>query len=297
MTSDTSSDEDEDQSASFDPSVANAVKAALRAANMADSDDEDDEAKDDDEESDEQSDLDDEQMLALDEKLAEIFKLQSSSKKSSEAAKTEAVAAKTRLLDLLDAFAKSQPGNEHLIWCFVPLLGLARDSQKADPQLSNKVISLLQNRICKAKEPLALTTDETRSAALEALGKVHEETQLKALHSAMSVYLTKSLLAGQHKATLDECRQIYRDALVDFAQKKSSSVHPAVLQEAFKRFPQMAWAIREEILSACRAEQNSSAFKRVQAFTFLQAMLTQQVPALVKVRLDAKLTSVVCVFS
>ncbi|KDN45766.1 hypothetical protein K437DRAFT_246994 [Tilletiaria anomala UBC 951] len=297
MTSDTSFEESEEDEADEDVAeVVNEefrakVQAALREANIADTEDVDGENDSDgDHSSDsgsEVSDLGDEQMLALDEKLAQIFKLQASNKKAEQNAKVQAMAFQNRLLDLLDIFARKQACNILLLRLFKPLLQLVKDSQKDEQQLRNKAAGLLQNRICKAKEVVSLSREETPEA-LELLKYIHAEARsstasgadahLTPLHSAANLYLTKALLGSSddHANIAPDITDVYADTLAEFVERKRSAVKPVFVSDAFKCCPSVSWTLRDRILAACRPGLGAGTFKQVQAFQLLQTMVTQQ---------------------
>ncbi len=320
--SETSSDseEDDDDAAgqSVDPVFRSKIQAALQAANMADPDaegeDEDEEGEDDDDDdsSVDFSDFDDDQMMELDGKLGEIFRLQQSGKKASQSelteralsssglalikdsactdAKAEAIAFQNRLLDLLDLFARKQPGHAALLEVFKPLLAVVKDSQKDEQQLKNKAASLLGNRICKAKEAIS-AQGEAQEQALDLLEFAQQElrsnaagadAQYASLCGSVSIYLTKSVLALSSDAP-KQLVAIWRETLSDFLTRKQSAVRPAQLNDALQRFaPTLGWSLREDVaVAGCRGGEGVKTFKQMQMFNLAQVVLKGKVQSAV----------------
>ena len=308
MTSETSDSdaEDEANAGEVDPILRQKVQDALKEANLAEDDDDEEadgaDGDDSSESSVEMSDFDDDEMMALDEKLGEIFKIQVSTKKAAESeslrkstfavkvadqrltrtadAKADALAFQNRLLDLLDVFARKQSGDALLLKLFKPLLQIVKESEKDEQQIKNKASGLLQNRISKAKEVMKIASSEE---ALDALRYIHMEVrdatdkQLSSLCSNANLYLTKSLLAAASPSVMPQVSEVYNATLADFIERKQSSVKPAFLLDTFQRFPAIGWSLRDQILTACKPGNSARAFRQVQAFQFLQSVLTQQV--------------------
>ena len=93
------------------------------------------------------------------------------------------------------------------------------------------------------------------------------------LATAVSQLYTKVLIRNGHVA---EPVSLYAETLHDFLERKASPVRPAFLLDAIRRFPELGWGLREALLDGCRVSKAARAFRQVQAFAMLQAMLQQQ---------------------
>ncbi|KAK5658883.1 hypothetical protein OQA88_1697 [Cercophora sp. LCS_1] len=143
--SDSSSDEDEDEDEAEDPNqeALDALDTALSEVLGSHRLDKDAEA-----ESEEDSDMSDSEMMAVDEKLAEIFKHRmktTNKKKARKDAKETVVNFKHRLLDLLSVYIKKEAVlvNPLAFEVLIPLLRLAR--QTTVKALSDKAQNLIQD--------------------------------------------------------------------------------------------------------------------------------------------------------
>jgi DNA polymerase phi len=227
--------------------------------------------------SDEGSDLelDDDQMMAVDDQLAQIFKDRIRGKKSKEGAQREATHFKNRILDLLSIFVKKQPKSAHIMQILIPLLTLAFSDEK---QLSEKAIGLLRSRIDKLKVvpstiDLAKASDILDDLHVRAR-KAHSNDALAAI-SFCSLYVTKALL---HVGADTTVRTAYTLSLVDFTERKASDLNTDFFSDFIKRHPRIAWDMREVLLAAPAKAVN--AYRRGQAYILLQTLLVCLPPML-----------------
>ncbi|KAF8274212.1 DNA polymerase phi-domain-containing protein [Lactarius quietus] len=215
-----------------------------------------------------QPELDDDQMMAIDDQLAQLFKDRIRGKKSKEGAQREAVHFKNRILDLLSILVKKQPMSAHIIQVLIPLLNLAFSGEK---QLSEKAIGILRSRIDKLKV-VPSTIDAAK--ALDTLNdlhvrarKVHSNDALSAI-SFCSLYASKALLNVGADTTV---RNAYTLSLADFTERKASDLNTGFFSDFIKRFPRTAWDMREVLLAAPAKAFN--AYRRGQAYILLQTLL------------------------
>ncbi|KAH9048219.1 DNA polymerase phi-domain-containing protein [Lactarius hengduanensis] len=212
--------------------------------------------------------LDDDQMMAVDDQLAQLFKDRIRGKKSKEGAQREATHFKNRILDLLNILVKKQPKSAHIMQILIPLLTLAFSDEK---QLSEKAIGLLRSRIDKLKVvPSTIDVDKT-SDILNDLHvrarKVHSSDALAAI-SFCSLYVSKALL---HVGADTTVRTAYTLSLVDFTERKASDLNTDFFSEFIKRHPRTAWDMRDVLLAAPAKAVN--AYRRGRAYVLLQALL------------------------
>jgi DNA polymerase phi len=157
-------DGDDDELTQFN----NKLALALQTSGLTANDDGSDEDSDD-------SDMDDEQMMALDPHLSNIFKQRSqiTGKKQREEAKQNVIRFKSRVLDLLAVFLDKQLSNPLSLEVLLPVLRLTRAS--ANKQFTDRSAKLLQSTLAKSNVPLPQLEDA--EPAWEILRAVHAEAK------------------------------------------------------------------------------------------------------------------------
>ena len=260
-------EEDEVDEDDVDPVLRSRVEEAFRATGAAADDDEDDDDN-----------FDDEQMAQLDDKLAEIFRQHTSSKrKRAEIIQRDTALFHNKILDLIEMYAKEQSGNALVMRLVAPLFALSRGSGDVSQQVAHRASQILRARLCKAKElprgnlDVAGMVDELK--ATHEYARSTQDVQMAELSGAVSQLYTKVLIRHGH---LSEPVSVYETTLHDFLERKSSPVRPSFLIDAIRRLPELGWGLRESLLDGCRVSKSAHAFRQIQAFTMLQAVLQQQ---------------------
>lgn len=292
-TESTSSDDDEEENAEeVDPELRNRVLQALQEGGIADeSDDDDEESKDGGEDSDDDEesgvpDLTDEQMLAIDDKLADIFRERLSSRKNKKQAAEESIAFQNKILDLLALFARKQATNPLILKLVQPLFVLATEADDQAKQVSNKAATILRNSVCKVKEtPTGVSVDvvEDDLEAVHSFARRTSSGEMAALANIVNVYLTRvcfpkvvSTSLGLNDVTgAAKLLAIYEETLKDFLNRNASQVKAQFLVDAFKRFPSIGWALRQPLLESCSLNASIKAYRQQQAMQMLQTVLSQ----------------------
>lgn len=180
------------------------------------------------ESSDNDSDMTDSEMMALDDKLAEVFKQRaekSNKNKERASAKATVVHFKHRVLDFLDIYVKKEAHNPLASSLLVPLLRLIRTTQTKE--LSKKAVDTIHNfaRVSKkvraGAESLAVDAD----AQLRLLKEIHQEASQDSsvafarAVSAASLVVASGLLAAD-KESVSQVAAIYAQTQVDWALGK-----------------------------------------------------------------------------
>ncbi|KAK0483486.1 DNA polymerase phi-domain-containing protein [Armillaria novae-zelandiae] len=218
--------------------------------------------------------MDDDQMLALDGQLAEVFKTQMQVGKSSKDvdAQREATHFKNRVLDLVDLFFKKQPSNPLVINLILPLVELIGASGTDERQLSDKTRGILRSRIAKAKDvptaPVAQVASTVQSLHTRAR-KARSSDPLATL-SFCSLYLAKILVAQQG---VEQVLDAYRESLADFLTRKNSALNPNFFQDFIQRFPALGWRLRQDLLDSSKKAIN--VYRQCQAFRLIHALVSQ----------------------
>ncbi|KAL4076956.1 DNA polymerase phi-domain-containing protein [Scleroderma yunnanense] len=268
------SDDDEEQSTSSEEGNDEAAQEmrkkiadTLKASGM-------DGVEDDglDEESDEDL-MDDEQMMAIDEHLAEIFRSRKDEQKSKKGvdAQREATHFKNRVLDLVDIFVRKEPQSPFNIRLILPLVDLVSKSGMDEKQLSDKATGILKNRLAKSKDiPPNAASDEVETILHEVHQRARKSHSSGPILSQSSFYLCRILI---HLKKEDVVVRIYQESLDDYMSRKASQANYAFFQDFIRHFPVLGLRLRDGILSASFKAVNT--YRRCQAFQLLSIVLNQ----------------------
>ncbi|KAJ6455722.1 DNA polymerase phi-domain-containing protein [Mycena sanguinolenta] len=268
--SDSSSDgsemnDDESCDGEVDPELRSKIAEALRVNGV-------DVASGDEDDSDEEL-MDDDQMLAVDEQLAQVFRLRESEKKGKNIdAQREATHFKNRVLDLVDTFIKKEPTSSHNLQLLLPLVELSTITSADERHLTDKAKGILRTRIAKSKEvPSSSNIEEVKTV----LNQLH--TRARKLHSPdlvatlsqCSLYIAKILIdAGAPEAVVNS----YRESLQDFTTRKNSALNSSFFLDAIRRYPSIMWILREDIVSLSSKAVNG--YRRSQCLQLIQPLVT-----------------------
>ncbi|KAJ7063164.1 DNA polymerase phi-domain-containing protein [Mycena amicta] len=227
----------------------------------------------DDEESDEEL-MDDDQMLAVDEQLAQVFKMREGEKRGKNVdAQREATHFKNRVLDLLDTFLKKEASNPLVVRLFIPLVELSTGTSSDEGHLSDKAKGILRSRLAKSKSvPLGADLDEVKSALSELHSRARRLSSLELLTtlSQCSLYLSKVLVEASEQSSLVA---VYRASLEDFITRKNSTLNQTFFSDAIRRYPEVFWALRNDIISVAKTALNG--YRRLQSLQLLQTLLSR----------------------
>ncbi|KAJ7273570.1 DNA polymerase phi-domain-containing protein [Mycena haematopus] len=259
--------DDESSDGEVDPELRSKIAEALRVNGVDAAS-----GHDDDDDSDEEL-MDDDQMLAVDEQLAQVFRLRESEKKGKNVdAQREATHFKNRVLDLVDTFLKKEPTSSHNLQLLLPLVELSTITSADERHLTDKAKGILRARIAKAKEiPSNPNLEEVKTALSELhtrARKMHSP-ELVATLSQCSLYIAKILInAGAQEAVVNS----YRESLQDFATRKNSALSSNFFLDAIRRYPSIMWILREDTVSLSSKAVNG--YRRSQCLQLLQPLVT-----------------------
>jgi DNA polymerase phi len=176
---------------------------------------------------------------------------------------------KQKIIDLLDVFAKHQPSSNLILDIAVSLFSLV--TRSGEPEVIPKATRVL--RAIVVREP---QSGLDREAALAALDKIHKtarsdlSSENAALCDQFSLFLSRFLLPE----SASDVVSAYAATLDDLLTRNGSRVPPALLNNFVKRYPSDAWALRERLLESLSVGSNVRAFRRMQAMTVLNVLLT-----------------------
>ena len=284
---DESSDDDveelgSDEDGDVDEAFRNELLAALQANGVADELEEQLESSEDKDEDEEEL-LDDDQMMALDDKLADIFRLQGGGNKGRKVDRIDDMHYKLRVVDLLESLAKHKSSNPLLILVLMPLFSIVQSTAALEEELRLKATKLLRTIVgFKSKEPVAPAEPQM---ALDALNELHtvaasvENADLASLCSQTGIFLVKAALASAkaNKKTSAAVAKAYANSLSQYLTKKNSKtkVQPLITVDFCKRAPATAWALWAGVVAVAGGDAASvNAYRRMQAFEVAHALLT-----------------------
>ncbi|KAH9996116.1 DNA polymerase phi-domain-containing protein [Xylariaceae sp. FL0662B] len=176
------------------------------------------------ESSDNDSDMTDSEMMALDDKLVEVFKQRtknSGKKKEKRDAKESVIMFKHRVLDFLAIYVKHEASNPSAFSLLLPLLELVRITT-AKP-LANKAVVIIENfskAFKKARAAQAAINNINAEAQFALLEEIHLHAAKDASHafarvaSVASLLVASSLFANS-RANVDRINAVYAQTFAD----------------------------------------------------------------------------------
>jgi DNA polymerase phi len=189
-----------------------------------------------------ESDMDDDQMMALDPHLSNIFKQRSkiSKKKQRVDAKQNVVQFKAKVLDLLAIYLEKQYSNPLTLNVLLPILRRTRAS--ANKHLSEKASKLLKTFFdSRNKHKAPLPKPSSTDPVFDILREIHEEAKLGGgakIHadacSSASLHVVK-VLVGLDRANYEGVVDVYAESQKGWFREKKSGLQP-VLFTAFQNW-------------------------------------------------------------
>ncbi|KAG8825804.1 DNA-directed DNA polymerase [Serendipita sp. 401] len=220
--------------------------------------------------------MDDDQMMEIDAKLAEVFRSQSLSSKTKTAnnLQREATHFKIRVLDLIEVFIRKQPQSSQLPSIVLPLMRVIIGCSSDEQQLIDKLNGIIRRRIGALYTIPNDANLDLLSADLEELHKIarkvsHQQV-LPITLAVASIYLSKIFVDS---GRTDIPARIYKESLADFMQRKGCKLHPTFFTESVKRIPLVVWVIRRELIQACESGKGVNTFRQMQAIHWVDTLL------------------------
>jgi DNA polymerase phi len=225
----TDGEEEDEELAKFDAALASALGTrSLNQHDVAAPSDTSDTSSDED--------MDDDQMLELDMKLAEVFRARNeqdpkNKKKDAKDAKENIVNFKNRVLDLIESYFRHQQQNPLTIDLLVPLLKLARTTQTK--QLADRSRNIVQQFCSRCKGPNApeLRTGSQTQHATDVLRSLHEDAGLESsnahanMASLSSILIVKALVKAD-QANIRTVIDVYASTRMSQLTNKKCRVQP-----------------------------------------------------------------------
>ncbi|KAG2210865.1 hypothetical protein INT47_000019 [Mucor saturninus] len=206
--------------------------------------------------------LDDEAMSAFDDKLAEVFKQKKILKDDKISMQQNVVHFKNNVMGLIVIYAQKNPTNPLVLSLIVPLLNIIRatPSKSVTNQFVEKVIAFLKNRLAKSAE----YPKEQSDYVFEILQAVHDfaksstTKELSEMCNQLSLYLRKCILGGtdievatpaKTKKALAKFNKIYSESIKLYLTKKSTPLHPSIIQQMLQRYPMSSWDLLDTLVT------------------------------------------------
>ncbi|KAJ9081118.1 DNA-directed DNA polymerase [Entomophthora muscae] len=230
--------EDEEMDADpVDPVLLEKIKSALGPAGKNSDDDN----------------LGDDEMMAFDEKLGEIFKVKKAIVNRKKEAKLSMAHLKLKIVEWIALFIQLQPNNDLVVSLCVPLLSFAKEyhGSTAEKALFTKILVILNKDIhrynpAKADidgliDLLEFAHDVSRKAPIAEIQKACQSICKMALSN-----LTKST----SKKTNQAITTTYKASLMDHIGRKKSTVSKDLFNELIACSLSLSWSLVEDLLAA-----------------------------------------------
>ncbi|THG98713.1 hypothetical protein EW026_g3515 [Hermanssonia centrifuga] len=207
-------EDDEDLDDAGDPELRQKIEEALRVNGIHAA------TEDFDGESEEET-MDDDQMMAIDEQLAAVFRARADEKKFGKGvdAQREATHYKNRVLDLLDSYIKKQPTSPFITRLILPLVELVVSSGTDEKQLADKATGILRSRIGKSKDlPSTVEADQ----AGEILRETNRDTEILEFMPGLRNAVQESIrvACSEESLTATQVKELLKLALSAIRQTK-----------------------------------------------------------------------------
>ncbi|KAF8325997.1 DNA polymerase phi-domain-containing protein [Cantharellus anzutake] len=231
---------------------------------------------DDPEQDGEEGEMNDEQMLKLDGKLVEAFRLQRGpkpAKKHVQNLRLDATNFKTRVLDLIDIFIRKQPSSPLVPHMIPALLEVVQTSRSDEGHFSKKVLNILQSRLSKINSPPDPSLDVERT--LGVFRQLHSSAR-KASRDSLALFANPAIYLARvlsHLGQTEEVTSLYLESLNDFATRSGSNNVLNFFKQWVQRQYLVAWGLRDNILELCGSSKIHTAFRRLLVFQILQELL------------------------
>ncbi|KAH8676532.1 DNA polymerase phi-domain-containing protein [Tricladium varicosporioides] len=190
------------------------------------------------EESDSDANMTDSEMMALDQKLVEIFKQRKkepNKKQEQKDAKETIVNFKSRVLDLLDIYAKKQASNPLAFNILLPLLQLIRTTKTT--ALADKAYSTIQSFAKAAKNAKKFETDNEINVAeqIDLMKTIHLEAAKNQSHMFARAISTSSLLIASNVYYVNEDNEdlvakVYTKTMKE-CRKSKARIQPVLIHD------------------------------------------------------------------
>ncbi|AOA62029.1 DNA polymerase V [Komagataella phaffii CBS 7435] len=185
--------------------------------------------------------MDDEQMMAIDATLANIFKERqhalisqgNGKKKQQKQDKDTVVFLKGRILDMLDTFVSKRSTDLLNVEIVMPLLNLMARTNTL--QLGEKAHKLLKTKVCRARIEVKLSDEQIfdLKRTLDQIQRFASKSTIKAVSNGCnqsSIFIVKTLLSGSPDpdALIEDILKIYTMSLLNWYRTPGNKTQPGM---------------------------------------------------------------------
>ncbi|KAH0536326.1 hypothetical protein FGG08_006799 [Glutinoglossum americanum] len=184
-----------------------------------------------------ESDMNDEDMIALDDTLVKIFKERkriAGKKRQKKDAKETIINFKTRVLDLLEIYAKFQHTNVLSLKLILPLLKLIRST--SSKQIGSRAAAVLKDyaRACKGSD-IPPPTDNVEDTWAQLRG-IHEEAMKESSHAhshacSQASLLVVKVLVGADRENVKGIVGVYAETWTQWLMSRKCRVQPSLFSD------------------------------------------------------------------
>ncbi|KAI9023102.1 DNA polymerase phi-domain-containing protein [Phycomyces nitens] len=269
---------EEDDEEEMDEDLKRKVEEAMKAQGILGDDD------------DEEADLDDEAMVAFDDKIAEVFKQKKIAKTEQKDLQHNIIHFKNNVMGFITIYVRKNPTNPLVLEIIVPLLNIIRSTpaKSVTSQFVDKMIAFLKNKFSKMTECPANYDEETIFNVLQAVHDFARQASSKELSETannLSLYLRRCILGGADVEVTAEDKkkeqtrflEIYSASLKEYMTKKSSHFHPSMITNLLQRFPLSSWPLLDSLVAYISPSESANAYRQNMACQWVIQLLQRVV--------------------
>jgi hypothetical protein len=245
------------------------------------------EGSDSEKEDDDDSDVDEEGMDAA---LANMIQMRKQNRKQGLLqAKRQELIVRSRAIDILEVFIHRNEDTSILLPMFFPLLFCLKkitnssivQSLQEGRTFEQRVRSVIENKLCKAKFSIVVEGEEEISVFVESTSELLQfivkclrsaSVPMRATATQCFLCVSRGVISGGMKPTVDLLSSSFKELLVEYFNKKNCRVPVKIVDEMFSRFPDFCTSsCLEEMIQA--GASAPSLFLRTDAFRLLSSVL------------------------
>ncbi|KAG0178693.1 DNA-directed DNA polymerase [Apophysomyces sp. BC1034] len=271
----------DDEDGEVDEELRQKVEEAMKSQGLLPGENDDDEA-----------DLDDDAMVAFDEKLAEVFKQKKIESKEKKDMQHNIVHFKNNVMDLVAIYVRKNPTNPLILETIVPLLNVIRSTpaKSVTSQFVEKVTAFLKNKLPKLPE----YPKEHDDTIFEIMQAVHDfatqssSKELSEMCNQLSLFLRKCIVGGgdfeindevsaKTKKELNKMIAIYSSSLKLYMTKKSTHFPSSMIASLVQRFPHSSWPLLTSLVTYINPSETANHYRQSMACQWVMLMVQRSV--------------------
>ncbi|KAI9592386.1 DNA polymerase phi-domain-containing protein [Syncephalis fuscata] len=235
--------------------------------------------------------LGDDDMAPFDRALEAMFKEKKAAKQEKKKMTEATIQFRLRVIDLIEIFIRKQSSNPLCVELMVPLLTIAQSAPTkaissnttTDAVLSRRVTTMINQRLCKLKEPIAGLTDDLEATAqvvktiLKMARTTTADASFSSLCSLLCTQIVRSLIASSSPddivRVLTPIMQYYNEALDRFCTEKRTRITPDLFGQLIRRYPLAGWQLIDRLAHHLEIGDTAKSFRQQQLYTLLTTLI------------------------